>query len=398
MVNSTALYETLLNLPTLQVDSVELSERKILVHCHTNSGSEICPVCKCKTSKINQYTTHLIRDLNLADREVSLQLKVKQYECEDCGRYFTETPSFADLGKSYTHRLAKFIFDLSCQQCYTRVGAILNIHAKTVERIVLTYCKQVIDLSARYRKVRRLGIDELSNKKGKKDFICVLTNLDTGEHLDLLPDRKKSTLIAHFEALGSQFCSQLSDVSCDMWRPYIQVIQQYFPQANIIIDRFHTTQAINECVDKLRKTLRKKEPKQEAYKPLKWILYKQYHTLNDTQLDYLEEGFQASAQLKEVYWLREQFHHILDNSTTLQVANKNLDKWIDKVELCQKDVFQPFLKTLKSKKEYILNYVKDHLSNAATEGLNNLIRQIKRASWGMPKFENLRLRVLAFNL
>lgn len=53
---------------------------------------------------------------------------------------------------------------------------------------------------------------------------------------------------------------------------------------------------------------------------------------------------------------------------------------MDKAQIDQKDVFEP----------YILNYV--------TEGLNNLIRQIIRAHWGMPKFENLRLRALAFNL
>lgn len=111
MSNSEELYQTLLNLPTLQVDSVELSERKIVVHCHTDSDSQTCPVCKSKTKKVNQYTTHLLRDLNVANREVSLQLKVKQYECEECGRYFTETLAFADLGKSYTHRLAKFIFE-----------------------------------------------------------------------------------------------------------------------------------------------------------------------------------------------------------------------------------------------------------------------------------------------
>ena len=400
MTNTNGIYESMLNLPSLRVDEVELSEHKVLISCHTSSGSGLCPVCSHATTKVNQHTVHLIRDVNLAGREVMLQLRVKQYECVDCRRYFTETPPFADLGKSYTHRLAKSMFDLSRQHSYTSAGEILNIHPKTVERAVLAYCKKAVEaeLPVRYRQVRRLGIDELSNKKGKQDFICVLTNLDTGEHLDLLEDRNKSTLIAHFEGLGSAFCSQISDVSCDMWGPYIQVAQRCFPQANIVIDRFHATQAINKCLDALRKILRQGQPSQQAYKPLKWILYKRYHALSDTQLDSLEEGFRASPQLKEVYWLREQFHHILENSGTHHIAKEALNKWVDKVENTQKEVFEPFIKTLKSKGDYILNYVRDYLSNAVTEGLNNLIRQIKRASWGMPNFENLRLRVLAFNL
>ncbi|TAG77528.1 MAG: ISL3 family transposase, partial [Cytophagales bacterium] len=47
---------------------------------------------------------------------------------------------------------------------------------------------------------------------------------------------------------------------------------------------------------------------------------------------------------------------------------------------------------------YIANYVKDRLSNAVTEGLNNIIRVVKRFSFGMPSFKNLRLRSLAFFL
>ncbi len=115
MSNENTIYESLLNLPTLCVDSVELSERKALISCHTDSRLGECPVCKKSTGNVNQYTTHLIRDLDLAGRQVTLKVKVRQYSCTDCGRYFTEKLSFSDLGTNYTHRLAKFIFDLNCQ-------------------------------------------------------------------------------------------------------------------------------------------------------------------------------------------------------------------------------------------------------------------------------------------
>jgi transposase len=62
-----------------------------------------------------------------------------------------------------------------------------------------------------------------------------------------------------------------------------------------------------------------------------------------------------------------------------------------------KGVFEPFIKTLKSTKTYIANYVKDFLSNAVTEGLNNLIRNVRRATFGMTNFEHLRWRTLAIS-
>jgi len=397
MSESSRFYESLLNLQGLVVDEVSIEESKLEIHCHTDSQDSTCPVCGQLTNRVNQTSTHIIQDLSISNRAVYLHLRVKQYVCKDCNRYFTEEVSFASLGKSYTKRLAKMIFDLGLQTSSTALASRFNIHSRTILRIILSYCESNLELSSRYKRVRRLGIDELSNKKGKQDFICVLTDLDTGEHLDLLKDRKKATLIAHFKGLGEQFCNQITDVCCDMWEPFIQVAKECFPNARLVIDRFHFTQALNDCLDKLRKSLRKTAPKEQAYKKLKWVLFRQYHKLTEKQFDALGEAFKLSEQLKEVYFLREQFHHILDNHQQVEQAEKALDKWIEKVEDKQPEVFAAFLNTLRAKKDIILNYVKDKLSNAATEGLNNLIRQIKRATWGMPSFHNLRLRVLMAN-
>jgi len=62
-----------------------------------------------------------------------------------------------------------------------------------------------------------------------------------------------------------------------------------------------------------------------------------------------------------------------------------------------KSVFEPFIKTLKNTKTYVANYVENSLSNAVTEGLNNLIRSVRRAAFGMTKFEHLRWRALAIS-
>uniref|UniRef100_UPI0003676526 transposase n=1 Tax=Spirosoma spitsbergense TaxID=431554 RepID=UPI0003676526 len=57
--------------------------------------------------------------------------------------------------------------------------------------------------------------------------------------------------------------------------------------------------------------------------------------------------------------------------------------------------FSPFLNTLTNWLEPIANYGHEQLTNAVTEGLNNVIRYVKRISYGLPNFAHLRLRVLA---
>ena len=128
---------------------------------------------------------------------------------------------------------------------------------------------------------------------------------------------------------------------------------------------------------------------------MKWVLFKQYHTLSDKQLDILDAAKLASPEIGILYDKREEFHHILDNSTTFKSALDKLELWKKSIAQNGITAFDPFLKMVESKQEYVLNYVLDHLSNAVTEGCNNVIRAIRRAAFGMTNFQNLRWRVLA---
>lgn len=391
------IYEQLLDLPSLCVSQVQVEANRIQIECHTNTVGQRCPTCRQPTSTVNQYYTRTIRDLNLGIRQVYLVVTIRQLFCQSCPRYFSESLDFADLGKEHTHRQAEYMFALARKQSYTEVAALVDSSPKTVERVVLAHCAQVIDLPARYGRVRRLGIDEHSHRKGKKDFLCILTDLDRGTLLDVLPNRKKETLIAHFQSLGKAFCNQITDVACDYWDAYLSTAQTCFPQATLVLDRFHVVKWLNESMDTFRKQLRKSDQDNPHYKTLKWVLYKQYHTLSDKQLDDLDLAFIDSPALKEVYWAREAFHHILDNSVGVETALNRMQKWTD--DLAHKGItaFDNFVKTLSKTKEYIANYVINYVSNAVTEGLNNLIRSVRRTAFGMTNFEHLRLRVLAIS-
>ena len=53
-----------------------------------------------------------------------------------------------------------------------------------------------------------------------------------------------------------------------------------------------------------------------------------------------------------------------------------------------------FIKTLRRWLKPITAYASTGLTNAVTEGLNNYLRYFKRISFGLPKFEHMRLRIL----
>jgi transposase len=396
-MEKTAFYQELLNLPNLEVSSVAMEGQKIVIECHIKSDvtDSLCPSCNKPSSCVHKRHVRVIRDLDISGREVWLHISTRQFVCRDCRRYFYESLSFADSHKSYTHRQADYVFLLAQKQSAVEVGCIVNMVAKSVERLVLNVCKKTVDLNKRFAQVRRIGIDEQSHRKGKKDYFCVITDIDRGIVLDMLPDRKMATIIAYFKKLGAAFCQQITEVCCDNWDAYITAAQMCFPNAKIILDRFHVTLQLNQGLDNLRKQLKKEDKNNPNFKGIKWILFKQYSTLSDKQLDALDAAINDNPRIGLLYHQREAFHHILDNAPSVEIALQRLIDW--KIEVIKKGIteFDDFIKMLNNKQELVINYVTNRLSNAATEGLNNLIRSIRRVAFGMTNFQNLRWRVLA---
>jgi transposase len=392
-MQETEFYQMLLSLPDLVVDKVELTERRITLHCHTNTLPQSCPHCLKPTTQVNQYTQREVRDLDISGRQVWLVVRIRQFFCPDCDRYFTEQLRFADSGKSHTHRQAKWIFDCCAKQPFTEVGALLGVNAKTVERIYYQQVNARLDLPNHYASVRKLGIDEFAHRKGKASYCCVLTDLDRNIVLDVLPNRSKETLIAHFEKLGPGFCAQIESVSFDMWSAYHTISQRFFPQAVHVVDRFHVVRALNKALDALRRKLRREQPGVEAFKHIKWDLFKAQ--LTTTEQTRLQKAFAHSSELRDLVALRNDFHLRFESATNPQELEQALRKWTAKAKAFRQRDLIDFIHMLQNWLRPIANFASQRLTNAATEGLNNVIRYIKRIGKGLPKFEHLRLRVLA---
>ncbi len=393
-MKKTDLYEELLSLPSLKIEKVENLSKEIILRCQTTTGMGKCPQCGELTGEVNQYNSRQVRDLDISGKEVWLYLRIRQFFCMTCNRYFNESPEWIQPGKSYTRRQSKWVFELCAKQPFSEVGALINMSHKTVERLYYSYGRSTINLKERYARVRKLGIDEIAHRKGKKDYVCVLTDLERGVQLDVLPDRKKETLISHFQSLGKRFCEQIEAVSCDIWRTYIYVARECFPNAEIVVDRFHVVKALNEVLDQIRKRLRKEFKDEPCFKMLKWKLFKRPENCEESDLLLLEEALEKSWELKEVYELRNTFNSIFDLAKTKEELLSQLQFWISHAKKIGNEYLDRFLKTLEKWQTQIAAFASQRLTNAATEGLNNYLRYFKRISFGLPNFEHMRLRIL----
>lgn len=394
-MKQTDFFYELLELPDLKIVEVEQTQHQIILYSEITSGKECCPKCGEPTTSFKQYKKRKVRDLDISGKEVWLYLRLKQMYCSFCNSYFVQSRDWLLPYKSYTKRQSKWIFDMCAKQPFTEVGALLNMNAKTVERLYYEQAASGLDLESKYAKVRKLGIDELSHRKGKKDFVCVLVDLETNTELDILTDRKKETLIAHFQSLGTDFCEQIEVVCCDFWQTYKNVAAELFPNAVVVIDRFHIVKLLNDVLDKQRKELRKEHKEEVSFKYLKWKLFKRPEKCSEQEKQAIEEALDKSWELKELYELRNTFNSIFDFFTTTSSFEQQLEFWLEHARILDNQYLNKFIKTIEKWKKHIITFAEQRITNAATEGLNNYIRYFKRISFGLPKFEHMRLRILA---
>ena len=394
------LYEDLLGLANLRVHRVELSTRDIRIYCEVNEGNT-CPSCGKLTTTINQRYERIVRDLSISGRRVFLHLSVKQYECQNCGRMHSQVFNFLSKGKSYTDRQAKWIFEMSKKQCHTEVAVLLDMNAKTVENIFYSQAEKQVK-SVDWTKIRRIGIDEFAFKKGHKDFILILLDLATHEIIALLPFRDKVNIISFFHSLGDEFCKQVEVYSSDMWQPFLDIGAEIFPNAQVVIDRFHWTNHLNKVLDNARKDLRQIDKDNAAFKYLKWTLVKRPEHLKAKEKQVLEEAleaakaFEKTAPLAQIYEIKNELITIFDTNFSFEMAKLEVEFWIKKAEIIDNKHLNKFVKLLRKNFTNIINYFHDRVSNAVVEGTNNLLRTIKRVTYNMSNFEHFKARVFAW--
>jgi len=128
-----------------------------------------------------------------------------------------------------------------------------------------------------------IGLDEISLKKGHRDFVAIITGHIEAETviLGVLPDRKKATVKAFLSGIPQRVRQTLRFVCTDMYEGFVNAAKEVFgKRVKIVIDRFHVAKRYRSGVDSLRKhelKRLKQELSEEAYGQLKgamWALRK----------------------------------------------------------------------------------------------------------------------------
>jgi transposase len=346
---------------------------------------------KCKTVKQKHQRT--IRDLPILGKELYLELVSRQFSCQNCNRTFYESFNFVGSHRSMTTRLEAYLYQCCKDSSFKEVAIRENVLWDVLQNIFDIYSKSTINYLSK-KLVKRIGIDEIACHKGRNSYATVITDLDTSEVIDVLDFRTKDELISYFKAKGSVFCEQILVFTSDMFEGFSQTAKQVFPNADIIVDRFHLFAHLNEVLNKERQLLRKTFPEIIAFKQIKWLLFKHWKDLTHPQKQTLLRAFRLSPTLRKLYFIKNELVNIFNENINSEQAQKLIDEWILTAQKLNNNYLNEFTKTIESWKSYIITFFKHRLSNGIVEGINNAIKTLKRVAYGFLNFQHFRNRIM----
>lgn len=174
-------------------------------------------------------------------------------------------------------------------------------------------------------------------------------------------------------------------MSVDMWGGFPKVVEEVFPNAVVVIDRFHVMKAVNEELNKIRKQVNVFE------RGSKFLLLKNGQDLSEEQKQKLEDILNRSKRLRQAYEWKEAFRAIYEEPLTVTEGKQKIQQWLRQARAVYSDV----ITTIWNHLEGICNYFRNRTTNGVMEGINNRIKLIKRQAYGFVNFNNFRERLLA---
>ena len=390
----------LLDLPQFAVVGYRVEQRgeqEILhLYCVHRNEVAICPRCREISTKVHDSKERCVRDLDIWGKCTFLHFTTRRFDCEHCGRPFTEKLACVDRQRRHTRRFEQYIYHRCLHSSCKAVAQEMWLHEATVKAIFKRWAKHTTRRQGAPR-VRVLGIDEIALKKRHKQYALVLSDLERRCVIAVLPERSKECLEQWLAQLSAAEREAIRVVSIDMWEPYRQVVRARLPHAQLVADRFHVMKQLNARLTQMRRSIQRRadEATRQVLKGSRWLLVKNRHELTPEEETQLLAVLAASPELRALYLLKEEFRLICEKARDRQQAERFLRAWIWKAEHTGDRFLRKFVKTLHNWWHEILNYFNDRVTNGFVEGINRAIRAIINRAYGYRNFENFRLQVLA---
>jgi len=338
-----------------------------------------------------RFYIHLCREKGVCE-------KCKKARAEDIEFISKETPH---LTQDYAWWLGRICEIASV----SRVAELHELNSMSMWRLDLARMRRMLK-HYKIPEVTKITVDEVYARKKAKHanesrndrFFTVISDLVTRKVIWVSDSRSKSGLDEFFKIIGEEACKKIEVVAMDQHEDYRASAREYCPQATVVWDRFHIMQNFEEAVNETRKTLHEELLKKSDAARLtrgkyRFLFLKKAARRTEDERAHLNEVFKENELFAKLEMIKERMITFFDEQTE-EGAKKVFEEVGDWIWQAR---FEPLMKwytNLEKQWVTLKNYFTYRVTTALSEGINNVIKMLKRRAFGYRNMQYFKLKIM----
>ena len=398
----------------------------------TAPGPLRCPVCGSAMHKHGKRKM-TIQDIDLLGHLHIIIVKYDRYCCSSGGCNHTQMQeiAFREPGHYLTRRMGRRIRTrLNCGAGISETARSLSVHPSIIYGIDKANLEAMLD-GSRPPICEYIGIDEFKLHKGHR-YATVVTDLMTGRVLFLEAGKAKEQAYHFFARMGDGWMRHVKAVSMDMNAQYDSAFRERWPGIRIVYDHFHLVKMYNDTVltairrRKQREMLERGDGKgYTLLKNSRYLLLSRMDTLREMDREahennarlhemYLDRGLPlppgerirrpckerrlkdilaANEDLSVCYLLLEQFNLAYDVKSITKLY-RGMKAWMKLARQSGIPELLSFCGMIERHLMGLVYHAKFPISSGRVEGVNNMIKTIRRKAYGYRDTEYFFLKII----
>lgn len=351
---------------------------------------EMYPFCCLAPKRVKNGTKKVrYRDRRIEPAPTWLVVQRQRVTCKTCDATLYQDVPHVDDDHYITERLRDDLRLSAVNRPFRDAVRMHAVEETLVKRVFRKFADEQL-LKYRFKAPRVLGIDE-NNLLG--DMRGVIVDVEAAKLLDVYPGRTQSDVRKGFDRMEDW---QNVEVWCqDMAGPYKGLATDLFPQAEIVVDKFHVLTKANLWFMKVRQAetnklpleMRKKMPGMVRVFDMHW------EKMTTRQQDRVAEVLSYSKRLSDAWAIKKSFYYWYESPTRTD-AEAAYTRWVQFVrEKDQMAEWKPLMTMVQRWKKHIFNYFDHRFTSGVVERMNRSIADINRAGNGMD-FQTLRAKAI----
>jgi len=254
--------------------------------------------------------------------------------------------------------------------------------------------------------VEQISVDEVYTRRKKyfrsesknEQYFTVITDMKTRKVIWVSSSRNKAALDEFFTIIGKVRSEKIKVVAMDLHDPYKASVKEHCPNATVVWDKFHVVRIFEEALNNERLKIYQDDETPKAFKRkinggFKYLFLKTAGRRKPSEKKKLKEVMEENKQFYKLELIKERFLKFFYQKTAddAQELIVEVKEWIyDEGFGFLKSWVDNFISTWETMK----NYFEYRVTSALSEGTNNVIKSLKRRSFGFKNMAYFKLKIM----